>query len=54
MIKVNREGEVWVFAEQHNGRLKDTPVELMSKARRLADALGVKLAAAMLLAPLPQ
>jgi len=48
MIEVNREGEVWVFAEQHRGRLEDTPVELMSKARRLADALGVKLAAAVL------
>jgi electron transfer flavoprotein alpha subunit len=48
MINVNREGEVWVFAEQHNGRLEDTPIELMSKARRLADTLGVKLAAAAL------
>ena len=48
MINVNREGEVWVFAEQHNGRLEDTPIELMSKARHLADTLGVKLAAAAL------
>jgi electron transfer flavoprotein alpha subunit len=48
MIDVNREGEVWVFAEQHNGHLEDTPVELMSKARHLADTLGVKLAAAVL------
>jgi len=48
MIEVNREGEVWVFAEQHNGRLEDTPIELMSKARQLADRLGVKLAAAAL------
>jgi len=45
---VNRKGEVWVFAEQHNGRLEDTPLELMSKARRLADTLGVELAAAVL------
>jgi len=48
MIGVNKKGEVWVFAEQHDGRLEDTPIELMSKARRLADTLGVKLAAALL------
>lgn len=48
MIEVNRKGEVWVFAEQHNGQLEDTPIELMSKARQLADTLGVKLAAAVL------
>jgi len=48
MIGVNRKGEVWVFAEQHNGRLEDTPIELMSKGRRLADTLGVKLSAVLL------
>ena len=48
MIDVNRKGEVWVFAEQHNGRLEEVPIELMSKARHLADTLGVKLAAAVL------
>jgi electron transfer flavoprotein alpha subunit len=48
MIEVNRKGEVWVFAEQHNGQLEDTPVELMSKARHLADTLGVELAAVVL------
>jgi electron transfer flavoprotein alpha subunit len=48
MIDVNRQGEVWVFAEQHNGELQDTPIELMGKARKLADTLGVKLAAAVL------
>ena len=48
MIEVNRKGEVWVFAEQHQGRLEDTPIELMSKARHLADTLDVKLAAAVL------
>jgi len=47
MIDVNRQGEVWVFAEQHDGRLEDTPIELMSKARHLADTLGVKLAATL-------
>ena len=48
MIEVNKQGEVWVFAEQHNGQLEDTPLELMSKARHLADILNVKLAAAVL------
>ena len=48
MIGVNRKGEVWVFAEQHDGKLEDTPIELMSKGRRLADTLGVKLGAAVL------
>jgi electron transfer flavoprotein alpha subunit len=48
MIEVNRKGEVWVFAEQHNGRLEDTPIELLSKARHLADNLKVKLAAVLL------
>jgi len=48
MIDVNRQGDVWVFAEQHGGRLEDTPLELMSKARHLADTLKVKLAAVLL------
>ncbi|MHC4394461.1 MAG: electron transfer flavoprotein subunit alpha/FixB family protein [Planctomycetota bacterium] len=48
MIEVNKKGEIWVFGEQHEGRLEDTPIELMSKARHLADTLGVKLAAAVL------
>jgi electron transfer flavoprotein alpha subunit len=48
MIPVNRQGEVWVFAEQHNGKLEDTPLELMSRARRLADILNVKLGAILL------
>ena len=41
MIDVNRQGEVWVFAEQHNGQLEDTPLELMSKARRLAERIEI-------------
>jgi len=48
MIDVNRNGEVWVFAEQHEGKLEDTPLELMSKARHLADTLNVKLSALLL------
>ena len=48
MIDVNKKGEVWVFAEQHKGQIEDTPIELMSKARHLADALGVKLACTLL------
>jgi electron transfer flavoprotein alpha subunit len=48
MIEVNRNGEVWIFAEQHKGELEETPLELMSKARQLADKLGVKLCAVLL------
>ncbi len=48
MIEVNKRGEVWVFSEQHHGRLEDTPLELMSKARELADTLKVKMAAVLL------
>ncbi len=48
MIKVNRKGEVWVFAEQHAGKLQDVPLELLGRARQLADKLGVKTAAVLL------
>ncbi len=48
MIEVNKNGEVWVFAEQHGARLEDTPLELLSKARHLADTLGVEVAALLL------
>jgi electron transfer flavoprotein alpha subunit len=48
MIKVNRKGDVWVFAEQHHGRLEETPLELMSKAQALAETLKVKVVAALL------
>ena len=47
MISVNRKGEVWIFAEQHKGQIEETPLELMSKARGLADKLGVKMAAVL-------
>ena len=48
MIKVNRRGDVWVFAEQHNGRIEDTPLELIGRARGLADTLKVKVGAVLL------
>jgi electron transfer flavoprotein alpha subunit len=41
MIDVNRQGEVWVFAEQEEGTLNDVSLELCGKARQLADQLGV-------------
>ena len=47
MIEVNKHGEVWVFAEQHNGKLEDTSLELLSKGRELADTLKVPLAAVL-------
>ena len=48
MIGVNKKGEVWVFAEQHYGKLEDTGLELMSRGRELADQLGVKLGVMLL------
>ncbi len=48
MIEVNRQGEVWVFAEQEGGALAEVPLELLGKGRELADTLGVPLAAVLL------
>jgi len=36
-------GEVWVFAEQQDGKIKDVAYELASEGRRLADKLKTKL-----------
>ena len=44
----NTKGEVWVFAEQEEGRLSEVPFELLGKARELADALGVKVGAVLM------
>lgn len=48
MIEANRNGEVWVFAEQEDGKLADVPLELLGKARELADQLGVAVGALLL------
>ncbi|MCK4625757.1 MAG: hypothetical protein KAV00_10635, partial [Phycisphaerae bacterium] len=47
MIEVNRQGEVWVFAEAEDGKLSDVPLELMSKGKSLAEKLSVPLAAVL-------
>ena len=44
----NTQGEVWVFAEQEEGRLSDVPFELLGKARELAGRLGVKVGAVLM------
>jgi electron transfer flavoprotein alpha subunit len=44
----NTQGEVWVFAEQEEGKISEVPFELLGKARELADRLGVKVGAALL------
>ncbi len=44
----NTQGEVWVFAEQEDGKLSDVPFELLGKARELADRLGVKVGAVLM------
>jgi electron transfer flavoprotein alpha subunit len=38
-------GEVWVFAEQADGKIKGAAYGLISKGRKLADDLGTKLSA---------
>jgi electron transfer flavoprotein alpha subunit len=48
MTNVNKSGEVWVYAEQEEGKLSDVPLELISKGRELADTLGVPLGAVLL------
>jgi len=48
MIEANRQGEVWVFAEQEQGKLSEVPLELLGKGRQLADKLRVPLAAVLL------
>lgn len=47
MIEPNRDGEVWVFAEQEDKSLTDVSLELCTKARELADQLGVPMAAVL-------
>lgn len=47
MIPVNRQGEVWVYAEQEDGALHDVALELCGKARQLADQLGVRVGAVL-------
>lgn len=39
---------VWVFAEQRNGKLMSTALELLGEGRKLADKLGVELSAILL------
>ena len=48
---------VWVFAEQRRGELAPVTAELLGEARRLAEVLGVKVAAVLLgdgVAPWPR
>ena len=47
MIEPNREGEVWVFAEQEDVTLSDVSLELVGRARELADQLGVQVGAVL-------
>ncbi len=48
MIEVNKQGEVWVLAEQHAGKLEDISLELMGRARELAEKLAVKVGVILL------
>jgi len=46
-MEPNRQGEVWVMAEQEDGSLHDVALELCGKARQLADQLGVEVGAVL-------
>ena len=57
MIEVNRKGEVWVYAEQEEGVLREVVLELCGKAHELASQLGVPAGAVLIgsqVAALPQ
>ena len=57
MIEVNRNGEVWVYAEQEDGVLREVVLELCGKARELATQLNVPAGAVLIgskVAALPQ
>ena len=41
-------GNVWVFIEHEAGKVADVSLELVSKARELADQLGLKVEALLL------
>jgi electron transfer flavoprotein alpha subunit len=45
MIEVNRNGDVWVFAEQQDGQIHEVSLELLGRAKELAKTLSVKPAA---------
>ena len=47
MIEKNTKGEVWVYAELQDGTLQNVSLELVSKARKLADTLGVAVGVAL-------
>ncbi|MDO5308633.1 MAG: electron transfer flavoprotein subunit alpha/FixB family protein [Planctomycetia bacterium] len=48
MNRKNLQGEVWVYAEQEDGKLQDVSLELCGKARELADKLQVKVGAILI------
>ncbi len=48
MIEVNRDGEVWVYAEQQGGVLREVVLELCGKARELAAELNVPAGAVLI------
>ena len=45
---------VWVFAEQHEGKIRDVSFELLAKGRELADSRGCALCAMLLGSKLPE
>ncbi|MBS7269419.1 MAG: electron transfer flavoprotein subunit alpha [Candidatus Freyarchaeota archaeon] len=47
-INLTEYKEVWVYAEQSDGKIKNVALELLSEGRKLADKLGQELAAVLI------
>ena len=45
---MTQQGEVWIFAEQRDGRLMSVSLELLNKGKELADQLSTRLVAVLL------
>ena len=48
VVDISQYKDVWVFGEQKNGEAANVSLELLGEGRKLADQLGVKLAAVLL------
>lgn len=40
--------DIWIFAEQRNGKLMNVAIEILGEARKLADKKGVNVGAVLI------
>ena len=45
---INQYKDIWVFAEQRQGKITPVVIELLGEGRKLADTKGIKLNAILL------